>query len=67
MTFDEWLNKTLDNKSTLEKVEQELVHNRYNDNHSFWKTVLKWLKAAYFIGYVSGKEEVLNTKKLVNN
>lgn len=69
MTFDEWLNETENTKSTLEKAQQELVYSRYTDNHSFWKTVLKWLKTSYFIGYVAGKTEISDiTKiKLVNH
>ena len=50
MRFDDWINEMEGYSSRLERAYEELVHHRYNDNHSFWKTVLSWLKSAYLVG-----------------
>lgn len=50
MQFDDWLNQTEGYSSRLERAREELVQHRYTDNHSFWQTILSWLKAAYNIG-----------------
>lgn len=64
MSFENWLNKVEDNKTTLEKAQEELVYNRYIDNHTFWQKILNWLKLAYSTGYSAGKKEV-SKKELV--
>lgn len=61
--FDNWLNQTEENRSRLEKAYQELVLQRYNDNNSFWQTVLMWLNAAY----LAGKNEPLNLVNSLKN
>jgi len=67
MTFDQWLNETENNRSRLEKAYQELVLDRYNDNNSFWKTILVWLKTSYSIGYTAGKNEILSLANSLKN
>jgi len=54
--FQDWLNQTNQNQSFLEKAQQELVYQRYTDNHSFWKIILSWLESAY----IAGKKENLS-------
>lgn len=53
--FKDWINSVDKNQSVLEKAQQELVYNRYTDDHTFWQTVLNWLE----LGYSAGKKENL--------
>lgn len=55
--FKNWINSVDKNQSVLEKAQQELVYNRYTDDHSLWNTVLNWLESAY----VAGQKENLST------
>lgn len=48
--------------SRLERAYEELVLHRYNDNHSFWQTVLSWLKAAYLIGLEANNNTIQSLK-----
>lgn len=61
--FKDWINQTDNKQSILEKAQQELVYNRYTDNHSFWNTVLNWLDLAY----VAGKKENLSSIESLKN
>lgn len=63
MIFEEWLNKVERDKSVLEKIQQELVYERYTDNHSFWQKILDWLNIAYNTGYAAGKKEASKKEK----
>lgn len=62
--FDTWVNTVDKDKSILEKAQEELVYNRYIDNHTFWKRILNWLKVAYNAGYSANKTEKIK-KELV--
>lgn len=67
MKFEEWLNQIEGYNSRLEKAQQELVQHRYIDNHSFWQTVLSWLKTIYNIGYEHSKAELTATIDSLKN
>lgn len=60
MLFDNWFNKMEGCNSRLERAYDELVLDRYNDNYTFWKTVLCWLKSVYNEGYEEAKKENLS-------
>lgn len=61
--FKDWINSVDKNQSVLEKAQQELVYNRYTDDHTFWQTVLNWLDAAYNKGYNDHKKETVKKEK----
>lgn len=67
MQFDDWLNELEGYSSRLERAYDELVLERYNDNHSFWKTVLSWLKSSYQMGYEQGLKDSVKKKTNVIN
>lgn len=60
--FDNWLNKVEKNKSVLEKAQDELVYNRYIDNHTFWQKILSWLKLAYNMGLEENNSTIQSLK-----
>lgn len=62
MKFDDWFNQMEGYSSRLERAHEELVQHRYTDNHSFWKTVLSWLKAAHDIGLEENNDIIKSLK-----
>lgn len=62
MSFENWLNKVENKKLFLEKAQQELLYNRYTDNHSFWKTILEWLQSAYNMGLQENNNMIQSLK-----
>lgn len=51
MTFDQWMNEVEVYSTRKERLMEGLV--TYRDDHEF---VIKWLEAAYNVGYEAGKE-----------
>jgi hypothetical protein len=54
MTFEEWLNESEVYSLRCERLHDDLVENDSRPHKVKYDLVLKWLKAAYDVGYDRG-------------